>query len=681
MSEHDCPRSDDGHTVDGAPQHLVVFQPSGRRGYVREGVTLLEAARLLGVEIESICGGRQTCGKCKVAVEEGWFPKYGFQSGWAHLSSPTQREVRYRERYGLEPGYRLACSARVLGDVLVTVPEESQARKQIIRKGAVERAIEIDPAVKMYYLELAPATLQDHRGDWERITDELCECFGVEDVQPDPIILPTLQRIVRRADWKVTVAVWDNGQEPPQVIRVAPGYHEQAYGLAVDVGTTTVAAHLCDLRTGQILATEAMMNPQVVFGEDLMSRVSYGMIHEDGVTRMHQAIVEGLNTLAERAAARAGIATEEVLELVLVGNTVMHHLLLGIDPVELGGSPFAPALRSPLDLKARELGLCVAPGANVHVLPVEAGHVGADNVAVVLAEEPHRVPPDEIVLIIDVGTNGEILLGNRDRLLSASSPTGPAFEGAQIRHGMRAAPGAIERVRVDPATLEVKFKVIGEDRWSDEWSEENPPAQLPRGICGSGIIEAVAELLRANVLEPNGRFVQGLTTPRFRPDKRKGEFVVAWPHQTSTGREIVVHTDDVRAIQLAKAALYAGAKLLMNRLGVQTVDRIVLAGAFGSYIDKEHAMIIGMIPDCDMSRVYAVGNAAGDGARIALLSRAKRREAAQVARWIEYVETAAEPTFQEEFVAAIPFPHMHDPFPHLASLLGSEFPMSQAARC
>jgi uncharacterized 2Fe-2S/4Fe-4S cluster protein (DUF4445 family) len=392
-------------------------------------------------------------------------------------------------------------------------------------------------------------------------------------------------------------------------------------------------------------------------------------MHADGLGKMRRAIVDSLNQLAGRAAAEAGIKISDIYEVVLVGNTVMHHILLGIDPVELGQAPFALATHDAIDVKARDLGLRLHPAANAHILPVEAGHVGADNVGVLLAEAPHA--QDEQMLIIDIGTNGEILLGNRERLFSASSPTGPAFEGAQITHGMRAAPGAIERVRIDPETWEPRFKVIGNADWSDEW--ESGPGSVPAsGICGSGIIEAVAELYLAGIIGADGRFEPKVRGDHIQWDGRVGAYVLATAEQTSTGEPIVITQNDVRAIQLAKAALYAGAKLLMNRAGLERVDRIVLAGAFGSYIDPKHAMILGLIPDCDLDKVYAVGNAAGDGARIALLNRGRRREAKEVARWVKYVETAVEPEFQQEFVAAMHLPHVRDPYPHLDGILPAQ---------
>lgn len=643
------------------PTHYqLVLMPSGRRGRVPHGTDLLAAARSLGVELEAICGGRQTCGKCQIVVEEGQFPKHALTSSADHVSPIDGREAAYRQQHDLGER-RLACATHLLGDLLVTVPEESQARKQIIAKAATERLIAVEPAVKKVYVEVEPATLGDRRGDWERLQAALADQWGLAGLSPDPVILPGLQATLRQGNWTATVTVWQQAE----VLRVEPGYAEGLYGLAVDIGSTTVAAHLCDLRTGAVLATESMMNPQVRYGEDLMSRVSYGMMEAQGVTRMHRAIIRALNELAARATAAAGLAPDDLVDAVLVGNTVMHALLLGIDPVELGGAPFALTTAEPLDLKARDLGLKFHPAARVHILPCIAGHVGADNVAVLLAEAPHR--SDEIVLVVDVGTNAEILLGDSEQVLSASSPTGPAFEGAQITHGQRAAPGAIERVRLDRETLEPRFKVLGHEDWIGP-GEVPPEPGRATGICGSGIIEAVAELFLAGVIRADGLFVEaaGQRSARVQFEGRTGQFVLATAEQTASGRPIVVTQSDVRAIQLAKAALYAGTKLLMKHRGVSRVERVVLAGAFGSYISPLHAMVLGLIPDCELSRVAAVGNAAGDGARIALLNRRQRAEIARTARWVDYVESAAEPDFQAEFVAAMALPHASDSFPHLA---------------
>ncbi len=656
----------------------IALMPSGRRGQVPRGTNLLEAARQLGVELESICAGRQTCGKCQVIVEDGQFPKHGLTSSAAHLTPLDGREAKYTLDHTLAPGRRLACACEALGDLLLVVPEESQARKQIIAKAATDRAIDVQPAVRQAYVEVEPASMESDIGDWERVQQALLDQHGLRDLTIDVLALPALQPALATGKSAVTLTIWQDRE----VLRVQPGYREGAYGLAVDGGSTTIVVHLCDRRTGAVLATEASMNPQVRFGEDLMSRVSYVMMHPDGTEKMHRAVIAALNDLARKAVQTAGVPLDGVVDMVLAANPVMHHLLLNLNPVELGGAPFALALNSALDVKARDLGLKFNPAARVHVLPCIAGHVGADNVAVQLAEAPHQ--QDDLMLIVDVGTNAEIVLGNREQVFCCSSPTGPAFEGAQITHGQRAAPGAIERVRVDPVTWEPRFKLIGQETWVAAGQAADMKAT---GICGSGIIEAIAELFLAGIIDRDGRFNENgpARSPRVRRTGRTGEYILADGAQTSTGQPITVTQSDVRAIQLGKAALYAGVKLLMQARGVDKVDRIVLAGAFGSYIDPKHAMILGLIPDCELDKVVAVGNAAGDGARLALLNCEARLEAGRLARSAVHVQTAVAPSFQAEFVGAIAIPHATDVFPHLAGLLperpaGAEAPERRSQR-
>lgn len=1137
-------------------KHLVIFQPSGRRGYIDEGKTIKEASVVLGVDIEGVCGERGICGKCKVRVEEGFFEKYGIESSKDHLSPMLQAERKFFNLRQEQEGYRQACQARILGDVVVFVPEESRMGKQVIRKPAREIAIELNPAVRKYYVELAKATLDDTLGDQERLQAELSRKFGLPNLTFDYQVLLSLQEVVREGDWKVTVSVWMD----KEVIKVEPGRVEKGYGLAVDVGTTTLAGYLCDLTDGKVVATASMMNPQVVYGEDVMSRITYTMTHPDGLEHLNKAILDGLNGIAEEAAAQAGIKRQDILDMTIVGNTCMHHLFLNIDPKYIGRSPFPPAVHHSIDIKARDWGLkilpevepadkggyppcqvacpagvngqdflyliaqgkfsealevvrrampfagvcgrvcthpceiecergkvdeplsirslhrfvadyefktgrqkatpiektkldkvaiigsgpaglscayelvrrgypvtvfeaapkaggnlrygipeyrlpkeildneisyieelgveiktnspikdlqnifdqgykavflaigcpasmklgipnedakgviyaldflkqvnsgakidlgnrvvvigggsvaidaarvslrlganevhlvcletrdltskdrmlaqdweieeaedegliihpclgpkeiltkegkvvglktivctsvrdedgrfapkfaegpaplieaetiivaigqkleeavfkevernpiqtikvdratletnikgvfaggdavlgpsnvitavaagkeaatsielylegldlkqarpaplkkveevpkegvkaetravmpmlevekrkdfaevelgfdeqvakeeckrclnCgvyaetkisklaetrdtgikIAPGAYVHVLPIEAGFVGADNVGVLIAEEPYK--QNSIELIIDIGTNGELVLGNRQKLISASCATGPAFEGAEIRHGMRAAPGAIEKIEIDKETKEVRFKVVGKEGWNTDLDDVGA-----KGICGSGIIDAVAQLFMAGIIDHTGRFRRDLKSPRFRVTENGPEFVIAWANETSIGQDIVICQSDVRNIQLAKAAMYAGAKMLMRRLGVDKLDKVILAGAFGTYIDKTSAACLGLFPDCDLDNIHAVGNAAGDGARIALLNVNKRAEANEIARKVEYVELTVEPDFEKAFSQAMWLPHMTDSFPHLNHLL------------
>jgi uncharacterized 2Fe-2S/4Fe-4S cluster protein (DUF4445 family) len=546
---------------------------------------------------------------------------------------PEENEfIAERER---KEGYRLACVAQLQDDLFIDVPAESRLIPQIIYKGLKDISVELDPAVKGYTLTLPPPSLRDPLGDFERLKRALGETFGLGDLGID---LPTLQKLpqtLRDAHWQITTFVWMDHI----VLDIQAGQVENFYGLAVDIGTTTVAAYLCNLKDGQVVAADSMMNPQVIYGEDVMSRIAHTMTHrEDGADRLRKTIVEGLNALVQATARAAGILPERILEMVVVGNTAMHHLFLGIDPRYLGLSPFSPALHHSLDLKARDLGLKIHPGANVHILPIEAGFVGADNVGVLISEKPYL--QEEMTLIIDVGTNGELLLGNRKRILSASCATGPAFEGAHIKFGMRAAPGAIERVCLDPRTLEVKFRVIGSQKWSDE----SPPSEIrARGICGSGIIEAVAEMFKAGVLERNGRIGKSLSHDRLRPTGNGPEFIIARAEETAIGQDITIAGADIRSVQLAKAALYAGAKVLMKVLGVKRLERVTLAGGFGSTIDPLRGMILGMFPDCALENIFAAGNAAGEGARMALLKRSRRAEADSMARRVEYIELTTHP--------------------------------------
>lgn len=648
-------------------KHLVIFQPSGSRGYIEDGKTLKEASRDLGVDLETICGEKTTCGKCKVRIEEGYFERQNVDSRMDHLSPIEGREKKFFDHHENLDGHRLACVAEVHGDVLVFVPEESRVSRQVVRKSATDRAIEIKPAIHKYYIELAPPTLNDPLGDWERLAAALETDFGLSGLKIDYRVLLSLQNVLRQANFAVTVTVWME----QEIIRVEPGFVEKSYGLAVDIGTTTVAGYLCDLSSGAVVATESMMNPQVSYGEDVMSRITYAMMNADGLDKMHQAIIDGLNTIAERITAEVGLTSADIVEAVLVGNTAMHHILLGIYPEHIGMSPFPPAIHTSVDVKARDMGLKILPSANVHVLPVEAGFVGADNVGVLIAEAPYN--QDQVLLIIDIGTNGELILGNRDKLLSCSCATGPAFEGAHIKFGMRAAPGAIEKIVISSKTKEASFKVIGNSSWNTLSREVKA-----KGICGSGIIDAVAEMLKAGVIEKSGRFSKTVQTPRLRrSESGEPEYVIAWKHQTTIGRDITMSQKDIRAVQLAKGAMYAGAKAMLRKFGVEQPDKVILAGAFGSYIDKKRAMALGLFPDVELDNVYAVGNAAGDGARIALLNVDKREEARHKAGEVEYVELTVDPAFQKDFAEAMHFPHMRDAFPHVSQFFkGGKVPVA-----
>jgi uncharacterized 2Fe-2S/4Fe-4S cluster protein (DUF4445 family) len=602
-------------------KHDILFRPSGKRGRVEEKRTILEAARELGINLRSDCGGKGTCGKCRVIVEEGKLP------------SPTDKEKRLLDTQ-LTSGCRLACSTTIEAPLSVVVPRESLADEAIIVAEGEGVPFELSPVINKYHVDLTAPSLNDPSGDAQRLLKALAVVYGLTNLDMDYPLLQKLPEVLRGAGWDVTVTVWD-GRE---VIDVEPGYVEDSHGMAVDIGTTTLVGYLINLRTGDVAATESMVNPQADYGADVMSRIVYSLRGGEERRRVRQSIVDGLNAIVSRACVKAGIAPSRVAEMTVVGNTAMHHLFLGLNPEFLARAPFVPALQGPCDFKARDLALEINPCANVHLLPVEAGFVGADNVGVLIATQPQQYPG--LTLVIDIGTNGEIVLGSKEAgWMCCSTAAGPAFEGAHIKCGMMAAAGAIDRVRIEPGTYRVSYRTICGER--------------PRGICGSGIIDAVAQMVRCGALTARGRMNGEVACIQSR--ESGPELLLERADKTATGRDIVITQNDVREVQLAKAAMYTGARILMKRLGAEKVDRVILAGAFGSYVDPESAMTIGILPRCELRDVKAVGNAAGYGARMALLSKAIRAEAARVARAVKYVELTTDPDFGSIFVSSTLF--------------------------
>ena len=674
----------------------VIFQPSGRRGEVKKGITIIEASRELGVDIETLCGEKKVCGKCKVRIEEGFFEKFGVRSTQENVSPWQEEEEKFIDEGEREKGNRLGCCARIQGDLLVFVPEESRAGKQVVSKAARDIHIEHNPAVKHYYIEVNPPSFEEPTGDFERICEELYKQYGLQNLTIDFFTLRELPNTLRKGHWKMTVSVWMD----KEIIRVRPGRVEDYFGIAIDIGTTTVAGYFCNLRTMEVVDTQSLMNPQCKYGEDVMSRITYHMMNPDGLKNMSSDIVEGLNTIIQEAVKSTHppkkkvkkkdegegtqeewievpeegkgylrLEVEDIEDITIVCNTAMHHILLQLDPEHMGLAPFPPVIHHGLDIKARDLGLKVNKGTYIHILPNEAGFVGADNVGVLIAEEPYK--SEEIQLIIDIGTNGELVLGNRDKLISSSCATGPALEGAQLTYGMRAAPGAIERINIDPDTHEVDYKVIGRDAWK---SYSKPKEMKTKGICGSGILDLFAELYRSGVVLKSGRFNPEHRSKRYQKSgaNNQPEFVIAWAEETSIGKDIVITQKDIRQIQLAKGALYCGCKLMMRRMDVKTLDKVKIAGAFGTHVDREKALIMGLFPDCEIAKIISVGNAAGDGARAALLNREKREEANWVSRNVEYIELTVEKDFQVQFAEAMQIPHMKDQFPHLKGIVSDE---------
>jgi uncharacterized 2Fe-2S/4Fe-4S cluster protein (DUF4445 family) len=666
-------------TVTGSSQeqHRVVFTPSGRGGVAAEGTTVLDAARGLGVDLDSVCGGRGICGRCTVEPAVGSFPKWNISAPSDAFGPLTSLELAYHQRKGLAPTARLGCQIHITADAVIEIPTSSQVHRPVVRKGVNLTDLVVDPMISLHFVEVPAAYLGDDRSAVERLQDTMAE-RGIASLEVPLRLLPSIHRALGVGALSgesegTTVAVKAEGSGH-RAVAVYPGFVESAFGVAIDIGSTTVAGHLCDLRSGEVLSSAGAMNPQIRFGEDLMSRVSYVMMNPGGDVALTSAIRSTLNelisTLIAGAPSSAGVTSQLVLDVVLVSNPVMHHIALGIDPTPLGGAPFELAISAAVHATATELDLAL-PFADLYFAPCIAGHVGADTASAILSEKPHG--SEEVQLLIDVGTNAEIVLGNSDRQYAASSPTGPAFEGAQISCGQRATTGAIERVRIDRATFEPLFKVIGSDLWSNETGFDEAISELDvqiSGVCGSGIIEVMGELFLSGLIRTDGTFDPSATdrTPRLVEDGRTLAYIL---HDGSAdgGPVLRITQNDIRAIQLAKAALRAGIDLLSAHAKFERIDTVRLAGAFGAHIDPVYAMVLGLVPDGPVESVASSGNSAGSGAVRALLSAAERAEMETVVRGVIKIETATEPAFQELFVNAMGFPHSTEPTPMLATVV------------
>ena len=605
----------------------VVFLPGGMRIRVRPGLCLDQAAREAGADLQNVCSGLGKCGKCRIRVVSA-------RRVETALSPPSEEELRALSPKEVDAGWRLACQARVLGDLTVDIPRESRTGGQVIAKAPGSQTAAPDPAVHRRQIEVPPADPERPVADWER----LATAMGADSPSPDPAVLQDLPSVLARDRGRVAVTV----DEKNRCIGIQADLTAPLAGIALDVGTTSLAAYLCNLETGAVMATASAINPQVTCGEDVIARIAYAGRSADHGRELQKILLEGINQLIANLAETAGIPFTAMADMVWVGNTCMHHLFLGIDPVGLGRAPFAPAVTRPLDMPARDLGLTMAPGASVHLLSLVSGFVGADTVGAMLAALAGS--ENETVLLVDVGTNGEIVLDCKGERICTSCATGPALEGATLRHGMRAAAGAVERVWIDPKSLEVRCRVIGD-----------VPAA---GICGSGIIDAAAQMFTAGIIDPSGRIDRNLGSPRLKVHGKEAAFVLVPAGESATGRDIVIDQEDIRAIQMAKGAIQAAVSLLMAETGTVAVDRVLLAGAFGSFIDPVSAAIIGLFPDLGDVPISAVGNAAGDGARLALVNRGKRREAAALARETAFLELTAHPRFQRTFAQSMHFPRM-----------------------
>jgi uncharacterized 2Fe-2S/4Fe-4S cluster protein (DUF4445 family) len=637
----------------------LVFTPSGVQADVAPGTSVLDAARRVGVDIDSTCGGRGLCGRCQITPSLGEFAKWGITSTDDAVSPWTSVESAYKGRRQIITGSRLGCQARVVTDLVVDVPAASQIHRPVVRKKIDLDGLTLDPLIHARYVELPELELGDERADAELLREALATDWSIEGATVDARVLPDLHPAIVTGQRAITAIVHNDGT----VMAVRPGFDEVIYGVAIDVGSTTIAGYLIDLATGDVVVTAGAMNPQIRFGEDLMSRVSYVMMNPGGEEELTGTVRSALNDLIDDLTDQR----DHIHDLVLVGNPVMHHLFLGIDPTPLGAAPFTLTVGRPIDMRADELDIDL-PYARAHIGPCIAGHVGADAAAATLNEGTHRTTEPQ--LMVDVGTNAEIVLGTADRTYAASSPTGPAFEGAQISCGMRATAGAIERIRIDRDTFEPRFKVIGADTWSDDPAFAEATKHLHiAGLCGSAIIEIIGEMYLAGVIDHNG-VVQGSLvgrTDRVVADERTFTYMIR--DATADDSQLAITQNDVRQIQLAGSALRAGIDLLMEHAGITEVHDVRLAGAFGAHIDPVYALVLGLVPDCPVDSVSAVGNSSGAGAVRMLLSAQQREEVSQAVIDIEKIETATEPRFQELFVSAMAFPHATAPSPHLAQVI------------
>ena len=612
----------------------VVFEPDGRRVFVSAGMTILEAARRTGVGLRSECGGRGVCGKCRVIVRDQHA-----------VSDITDVERKHLSKVEIECGYRLACQTRVLKDVSIMIPLESRLESIKILTSGFERIVNLDPMVRKVYVALSKPSLTDVKPDFERLSDAV----GVVEIDYD--VLKILPNILHESNWSVTVVLYGD-----RIIGVESGdTANEVYGLAVDIGTSKVVCHLMDLKRGETVGVGSMENPQVIHGEDIISRIAYASSDSRNLHELQKLVIDCINNILNGLCGKYGVDSGRIYELLFVGNTAMHHIFLGIQPKYLALSPYTPAIKRPINVKAKDLSININPNGIVSTLPLIAGFVGSDAVADILATGIHEF--DGNALLIDIGTNTEIVLGGRDGMICCSCASGPAFEGAHIKHGMKAVSGAIERVKISRG-LEVEYSTVDGSK--------------PRGLCGSAIIDVVAELFRHGVIDRQGRFNKNIEAQRLRRGESGIEFIIAWASETGVGYDITVTQKDIREVQLAKAAIYSGCSILMGKKGVteKDIDRIFIAGAFGNYINPENAKVIGLIPDVPIEKIMFVGNAAIAGAKMVLLSKDLRMQAESILKLINYHELAADPNFNNEFMNALPIPHADiNRFPSVKELI------------
>ncbi|MFW9915370.1 MAG: ASKHA domain-containing protein [Candidatus Thorarchaeota archaeon] len=608
----------------------VIFEPEGRKVRTALGASIFDAASNAGVNIRSECGGKGTCGKCRIVIRDK-----------KAVSKLTEAEMNHLSTSEIDLGYRLACCTVLKRSITIMVPPESRVDERKIQVTGFERPVPLTPFVAKSYLALKKATLSDARPDYNRILDSLKDEYGLEKLEIELGILKNLPNILRQANWAITVTLWNS----QKIIAVENGdTSNKILGLAVDIGTSKIVGCVVDLTIGRTMGVGSVENPQIIHGEDIVSRIAFATEDEENLETLQRLAFEGINDVLRDACAQAGVDSDNIYEATIAGNTAMHHLFLGVQPKFLALSPFTPSIRKSIDLPAREVNIKIHPEGNIHVLPIIAGFVGADAVANVLSTGIYE--SKELSLLLDIGTNTEVFVGNSEDIVSCSCASGPAFEGVHIKHGMKAVTGAIERVNINPdSDYDVEYETVGDAK--------------PRGLCGSAIVDVVAELAKCGIINRRGRYDRQVKTPRLKSVDNKVEFVLVWENESATGREITVTQEDINEIQLAKAAIYTGCWILMKESNLKSIDldQVLLAGAFGSYINPESARMIGLVPEVPTAKIKFVGNTALTGAKIALISQEARKSAERLANRVRYLELTSDPDFNSEFANAMFIPH------------------------
>ena len=636
---------------------ILDFEPISRRILYADDLSIYDALSQAGVRISSLCGGKGTCGKCRILI----------QKGSQHLKDPSNSELQMLTQSDIEKGWRLACQVKLDPvkieksqnnplEIRIFLPEEILIEDFKILTSGVEKKIDLLPNIKKFHINVKKPSLNDPVPDLERIL----ESYQTMIQTPIPIehdVLKKLPDILRQEDHDITLTL----KEQQEIIDIESGDTSQDnYGIAFDIGTTTIVGYLMNLNDGKTYSVSSTLNPQTAFGEDVITRITYIRDTPKGLENLNQLVLDALNKIIDKTSKEAKVSISNIYEATIVGNSVMHHLFLGINPSYIGLSPYVPAVQTGLNIDSHSLGLNMAKNGNTFVLPLIAGFVGADTIGVIISSEIDK--EKDLTLAIDIGTNGEIIIGNKDLLVTGSCAAGSALEGAHISNGMRAAAGAIDTVKIDPDTLFAEYTTIN--------------GKKPMGICGSGLIDAVAEMLRSKIITRSGHFnKEFIDHERFLKKEKNFEFILAPKEATSIGKPIVISQKDIREIQMAKGAFYSGTSLILNYLNRTRekdhhIRQIFLAGAFGNYIDKKNAKFIGMIPDISNEKIYQIGNAAGTGAQHCLINTELRNKAQKLLKKIEYVEIAVQENFQREYAEAMYFPHLKlEKFPSLSEYL------------